>query len=198
MMAEDGLDGVAIREVARRLDYSPAALYRYFDGRDQLIAALGADAAEHLAERLRAVEAASAAERLRGLGLAYLSFAAEEPARFRLLFVELPSSRTSLAEGPPPTSPYVIVVQAARDAIESGALSRTLDPEVVAYTLWSLVHGMAVLGSTHLKGFSADLESAHRAALDLLIASWKPAPTAGPGEDADGEHIRYGSAPVAG
>jgi AcrR family transcriptional regulator len=187
-MAEDGLDGVAIREVARRLDYSPAALYRYFDGRDQLIAALAAEAAGHLAERLRAVEAASAAERLRGIGLAYLSFADQEPTRFRLLFVELPSSRTTLAEGPPPRSPYAIVVGAARDAIESGGLTDTLDPEVVAYTLWSLVHGMAVLESTHLKGFSGDFDGAHRAALDLLIASWKPAPTGGPGEDADDEH----------
>jgi AcrR family transcriptional regulator len=176
-VSEQGLESVAVREVARRLDYSPAALYRYFNGRDELIAALAADAGEELAKRLRAVEAEPAAARLRGLGLAYLAFAHEETARFRLLFLELPSNRTSLAEGPAPTSPYVIVLQAARDAIESGELAQTLHAEAVAYTLWSLVHGMAVLESTHLKGFSADFDAAHRTAVELLIASWKPART---------------------
>ena len=37
--------------------------------------------------------------------------------------------------------------------------------ESVAFTLWSLVHGMAVLELTHLRGFEADFSGLHRQAL---------------------------------
>jgi hypothetical protein len=50
-----------------------------------------------------------------------------------------------------------------------------LDAESVAYTLWSLVHGMAVLESTHLRGFDADFTRVHRVALEHLVNSWEPA-----------------------
>lgn len=75
---------------------------------------------------------------------------------------------------PGPTSPYMIVLQTARDASAVGAFAPTLDAETVAFTLWLLVHGMAMLESTHLKNFGADFEDAGRSALDLVIASWVP------------------------
>jgi AcrR family transcriptional regulator len=174
IMREAGIDGIALRELARRLDYSPAALYRYFDNREQLIATLAADAMARLAERLRAAAGDGDTDPLLRLGEAYLAFAQEEPVRFRLLFVDLPSARTSLRALPPHHSPYRIVLAAARTAIAQGRLSPRLDAESVAYTLWSLVHGMAVLESTHLRGFDADFAGVHRLALQHLVASWMP------------------------
>jgi AcrR family transcriptional regulator len=157
-----------------RLDYSPAALYRYFDNREQLTATLAPDAMARLAERLRAAAGDGHTDPLLRLGEAYLAFAQEEPVRFRLLFVDLPSARTSLRALPPHHSPYRIVLAAARTAIAQGRLSPRLDAESVAYTLWSLVHGMAVLESTHLRGFDADFAGVHRLALQHLVASWMP------------------------
>src|SRR5215471_11762573 len=88
LLGEQGLEGIAIRELARRLDYSPAALYRYFQGRDEIIAALVEDSAGMLFERLEAVpDGHSATDRLTALGEAYLAFARDEAVRFRLLFV---------------------------------------------------------------------------------------------------------------
>ena len=35
-----GIDGWSMRELAERVDYTPGALYRYFDGKAALLAAL--------------------------------------------------------------------------------------------------------------------------------------------------------------
>ena len=42
--------------------------------------------------------------------------------------------------------------------------------EAIAYTVWATVHGMATLEQTHLRGFDADFEALHAAALDRLLA----------------------------
>lgn len=174
MMGEAGIEGIGIRELARRLDYSPAALYRYFESREQIVATLSADSMTLLATRLKAAAHEAGADPLVSLGEAYLRFARDEPVRFRLLFVALLSTRRSLQTRPRPESPYRIVLDTAKAVIAAGRISGELNAESVAFTLWSLVHGMAVLESTHLRGFRADFEPAHRLALQHLVNSWRP------------------------
>jgi AcrR family transcriptional regulator len=174
MMGDVGVDGIALRELARRVDYSPAALYRYFDNRGQIIAALAEESIALLARRLRAAADDRTADPLVAVGEAYLEFASQEPARFRLLFAELPSARNSTGELPPADSPYRIVLDVATNAIAEGRIARELDAEALAFMLWSLVHGMAVLQSTHLRDFDADFGRVQRLALEHLVTSWMP------------------------
>jgi AcrR family transcriptional regulator len=172
LMGESGLDGIGVRELARRLNYSPAALYRYFENREQIISTLTADSMTLLGARLKAAAKEAEADPLIAVGEAYLAFAKEEPLRFRLLFVDARSGRRSLKTAPPRESPYAIVLESARAAIAGGRISPDLDAETVAFTIWSLVHGMAVLESTHLHGFRADFGRAHKLALQYLVNSW--------------------------
>ncbi len=174
MIGDVGVDGIALRELARRVDYSPAALYRYFENREQIISALAEESMALLAWRLRAAADDRTADPFVAVGEAYLDFASEEPARFRLLFAELPSARNSTRELPPSDSPYRIVLDVARNAIGEGRIARELDAEAVAFMLWSLVHGMAVLQSTHLRDFDADFGRVQRLALEQLVTSWIP------------------------
>jgi hypothetical protein len=90
-----------------------------------------------------------------------------------LLFGRLASKRRSLADAPPPTSPYQIVVAAVQEAKSAGVVRG--DPEHVAYALWALAHGMAMLQLTHLAGFDADFETTDRRAIEALIAGFAPA-----------------------
>jgi AcrR family transcriptional regulator len=172
IMREAGVERIGVRELARRLNYSPAALYRYFENRDQIVSTLAADSMSLLAGRLKAATDEAGVDSLIAVGEAYLRFAKEEPVRFRLLFADLPSARRSLKTGPPLDSPYAIVLHIARTAIAAGRVLPDLDAEAVAFTLWSLVHGMAVLESTHLHGFRADFGRVHRLALQHLVNSW--------------------------
>ena len=173
-MEESGIDGVGIRELARRLNYSPAALYRYFPRHEDIVSTLATDSMAMLHEHLANATDNTDQDPLVALGEAYLRFAESEPVRFRLLFVHLPSRRALLEEPASRRSPYALVLEAVRDALAAGRIAQDLDPENVAYTLWSLVHGMGVLRSTHLRDFEADFDAIHRSSLQLLIDSWKP------------------------
>jgi AcrR family transcriptional regulator len=146
---EGGAERIGIRELARRLDYSPSALYRYFASREDIIVALAEETVEMLAASLTDAARHADADPLVAVGESYFSFAASQPERFRLLFAHLPSGRLSIDAGAPGRSPYLImlgVIAAERDA---GRVRPELDVEDLAYALWAMVHGMAVLESTN-------------------------------------------------
>jgi AcrR family transcriptional regulator len=183
MMAEGGKEALTWRELARRLDYSPAGLYRYFANREEILSTLAAESMALLANCLRTALVTGANDPLVAVGLGYLSFASEQPVRFRLLLTELPSARGSLHSLADDASAYAIVVDAARTAIIQKRIRADADAERVAYTLWALAHGMAVLESTHLRGFDAKFEQVHELALRTLVRGWQArsgAATSGP------------------
>ena len=66
---------------------------------------------------------------------------------------------------------YRIVLNAVQSAIDSGYLySRTnFGCDEIAYGLWALVHGMAVMQLTNLKYIDYDFERADRAVLEAFI-----------------------------
>jgi len=179
-----GIDGWSMRELAERVDYTPGALYRYFDGKAALLAALTDESMEGLRTHLARCEPMEGgAPRLIELGLAYIAYAAARPTLFRLGLVEMPSRRTSVGQEPAIGSPYAIVLGAVRSALATGELTGTgsFGAEEIAYTIWATVHGMAVLEQTHLRGFDADFPTLHREALTrLLIGLAAVPPRAGP------------------
>jgi len=183
---EGGAERIGIRELARRLDYSPSALYRYFASREDIIVALAEETAEMLAGALTDAIRRGGANRLVAIGEAYLSFAADQPERFRLLFARLPSGRPSIDAGASGRSPYLILLDAVVVEHGAGRVRPELDTDDLAYALWAMVHGMAVLESTNRPagtagldgavglGGSGGLDPAHRGVLELLVRSWAP------------------------
>jgi AcrR family transcriptional regulator len=173
LIEQSGVDGWSMRELAGRVDYTPGALYRYFDSKSALLEALTSDAMQQL--RARLAESGSddgPLATLEELGLAYLDFAATRPTLFRLGLVQMPSRRTSLSTEPSADSPYAVVLAAVRAAVEADeiAADTAFTDEHIAFTIWATVHGMAVLEQTHLRGFDADFAAIHRPALRRLIA----------------------------
>ena len=87
LVVQNGPAGLSLREVARQTDYSPAALYEYFENRDALLEALITEGFEQLRQTFDAVpEALPPRPRLIALGLAYIDFARQRPETFELLF----------------------------------------------------------------------------------------------------------------
>ncbi len=167
-----GVDGWSMRELATAVDYTAGALYRYYDSKASLLTALTAGAEDGLRARLTEVEnGGSRLNRLTALALAYLSYATDEPTRFKLLLVHTPSQRASLNQTPQTNSPYAVLLSAVQDALATGELSATdtFGTEEIAYTIWATAHGMAVLEQTHLAGFDADFASIHIEAIQRLL-----------------------------
>jgi AcrR family transcriptional regulator len=175
IIAEKGADGLSLRELARRIDYSPSGLYEYFKSKDDLIMAIRAEGLGLLQDYLNRVPTGlSPSERLLKMGLAYLDFAQNQPQYFMLIFNNLPANGTLLNEPVAPGSPYQILFQQVRAAIEAGEFSphEGYTLEEITYSLWSLIHGMAMLRQTHWR-YQADFDATQRRALQIFAEGLK-------------------------
>ncbi len=97
-----GAENFSLREAAREVGVTPGAAYNHFTDKDQLLAAVGAEAQKLLARRtLKATAGLSGAKRVEAVGRAYIEFASAEPRLFRLAFSRISAarSRTPLRRG---------------------------------------------------------------------------------------------------
>src|SRR3982074_3363797 len=89
LLEESGETELSLRAVARRAGVSPAAPYRHYADRESLISAVAAVGYRELAQRLAAAHPSpSTPEQLASVAIAYVQFALERPALFRLMFGE--------------------------------------------------------------------------------------------------------------
>ncbi len=165
LVSENGANGLSLRAIARRIDYSPAGLYEYFDSKHELVEAVCDEGIQRLRTYLEQVPRHLPPEaRLHQLGLAYLEFARQEPELFRLIFTTTTSERRSLDDPTPSDSPYRLLLEATQAAIEAGALNleEGVTLEQVAFGLWAVVHGMAMLEQTQFRHLETDLNPTQR------------------------------------
>lgn len=91
-LARDGARGLSLRSIARELEMSPSALYRYFASRDDLLSALILEAFESLAEGAERASAAAldrggaALERWAAVPRSMRSWALAHPHEWGLVF----------------------------------------------------------------------------------------------------------------
>lgn len=139
----DGPAAVVLREAARRLGVSPAAAYRHFNDRQDLLLAVRRRALGMLGQRMLAHgDARDPLRRFRDLGQSYVEFALGEPGLFRTLAA--PGTPVSPAQAAPSPDPFALLGQAL-DALVDAQL---LEPEGRAHAdavAWSAVHGLSVL-----------------------------------------------------
>jgi AcrR family transcriptional regulator len=86
IIARRGLDAVTLREVARGARVTHAAPYHHFRKKDDLLAAVAERGFDALTARMLAARGRNARVRLQAICEAYVAFAIERPARFRVMF----------------------------------------------------------------------------------------------------------------
>ncbi|MEY9932126.1 AcrR family transcriptional regulator [Catenulispora sp. GP43] len=171
LLEEDGSAALSLRAVARRAGVSATAPYRHFAVREQLVSAVAAEGYRELAEQLAAANPAPATPQdLIELAIAYVRFALERPAMFRVMFAE-------------PCDPDNEERTAATAALSAflheivGTVFPDADPDPLSTAVWALVHGLAFL---HLDG-KLDASSPEavaeqvRAAVNAALAVAPPA-----------------------
>ncbi|CCO23047.1 Transcriptional regulator, TetR family [Maridesulfovibrio hydrothermalis AM13 = DSM 14728] len=149
LFAKDGFDNVSVRKIAAKINYSPAALYRYFKNKEDLILSLK-KAGE---ERFRLMQAHLADiedpfERLREGGRIYLDYARKEPEYYELLFNRRAPSFCDQEKwiGKPHQS-FINFRETVRQCLDTGVLG-DVPVDIAVASLWSSVHGLAALAST--------------------------------------------------
>jgi AcrR family transcriptional regulator len=144
VLLERGAADLSLREIARRADFSPAALYKYFDNKDDVIKALADAAMAALVAAFAAVPAELPPDRRAvELGLAYIAFARENPEDVAVI-----EMHESTAHPHPLTSDHLAlegaVVGVFREGLEAGVFTgASHDADIMAYGAWALVQGLA-------------------------------------------------------
>jgi AcrR family transcriptional regulator len=136
-------DGLGLRELARAVGVSASSVYRHFPSKDALLQALAAEGLRRLAEAQRDASILAGGGNLgfAATGSAYVEFALDNPALFRLIFSSSAATGTSQT-GPKGDDASALLMEFAASIVGE------LNPEaaqVMATQAWALVHGLAVL-----------------------------------------------------
>src|SRR5512145_1485703 len=86
LFVEKGYEAVTLREIAKRIEYSPTAIYLHFRDKKAVINAICDHDFLALAKKFgKIAEIADPLERLKAAGLAYADFALRHPNQYRLM-----------------------------------------------------------------------------------------------------------------
>jgi len=168
----NGIENVSLRDIAKHADYSPAALYKYFDSKAAIVQAVQARENQKLIELLQTVSSElSPTQRLVELSLLYIQYSLDNSV-YLVLINSLSSGRKTKEQPVPTTSPYVLFLNAVNAWGQHEGITFQPDYglEEITYTLWSLIHGMATLRVSQLKDFEADFQSVNRRSIELFLS----------------------------
>ena len=146
LITEEGFGALSLREVARRAGVTHAAPYRHFADKEALLAAVAEEGFRAMTSRMKEEMARepSPIDRLGACGVAYVLFAVENAAHFRVMFgphFTRPLTPTVLGED---ADAYGLLVGVLAEAQRAGEV-REGDTADLALACWSLVHGLASL-----------------------------------------------------
>jgi AcrR family transcriptional regulator len=153
-----GPGGLSLRAVAREAGVSPAAPYHHFKDKDELMLAVGKMGFTKLNVALAAAATARSdlGDRLSDIGLAYVEFAQEHPATYRVMYDcarrvdAMPESEEHDKSG------FAMVKDAIREA--AGGEISEVDAHLAAIAAWCAVHGLAEMsGFAEFQTLKAEL-----------------------------------------
>lgn len=145
LLASEGLEGFSMREVARRAGVSHQAPYHHFHDREAILAEIVTEGFQQLRARMleSMAVAKTAGDRLTAIGKAYVGFAVDQPAHFKLMFrSEMVSAEKHDEARACANSAFDLLVSTV-DAVVRENRGKP-DPALVL-AAWSLAHGVATL-----------------------------------------------------
>ena len=179
VLAERGVADLSLREIARRADFSPAALYKYFDNKDEVIGALADGAMHALVEAFTAVPADLPPDRRAvELGVLYLQFSRDHPADVAVI-----EMHESTAHPQPLTDDHAALEEAVvgvfRNGLDAGVFTGgEQEAEMMAYGAWALVQGLARFERVQRPAVSDKVKTHQRDLLTIYVnglkTDWSP------------------------
>jgi AcrR family transcriptional regulator len=140
--AEHGPDGVTLRQLADALGVSSMTPYRYFAHKDAILAAVRTRAFHRFSQAME--EALASGSAVQRPGHAYIAFALEHRAAYRLMFDTQQPTFDAYPE-------LVAAMERARRTMGAGLRRLAAqgkfggDVELSAHTFWSVLHGAVML-----------------------------------------------------
>ncbi|WP_421791193.1 TetR/AcrR family transcriptional regulator [Hyphobacterium sp.] len=145
LFTKEGEQGISMRRLAEAIDYSPAAIYKYFDSKEALFSEMRELFFERLIGRITEAAAEGGDENVlcARCGRVYVETALEEPNHYLMAF-----SFWNKDETPDENSFAFHAEKQLCDMIRGGIekrIFRQMDPMVASKSVWASVHGLATL-----------------------------------------------------
>ncbi len=151
LFVEEGFESVSIRKIADLIEYSPTTVYLYFKDKDEIFYDLhniGFQKFQELNKDLPAIE--NPLVRLHKMGENYIHFGMENREYYDLMFI-LRAPMETLAQIKGPDCVWVggdsalNNLKATLDECMERGFVRKTDLDVMAMTVWGMVHGWVSL-----------------------------------------------------
>ena len=172
-----GYEDFSLRQVAEEIGYSPGTIYLYFDNKDDLLRALaeqGFVAFSRMLETAGSSEG-SALDRMTALARGYITFGLQNPAFYRLIFMERPDFfvHETLENAPKWEATFSIWRRVLEDAMRAGEI-RADDPLKTSDAIWSLLHGIVALAN-RMPDFTLERAlGAADVAVEMIVKGLRP------------------------
>ena len=145
LCVRDGYEGFSMRALAQRMNCSPAAIYLYFESRDELFDCLVEDSFARLGE-VRARLQRGKPEKdpmafLKKGARLYVEFGLKNPEVYKFAFLIL---RPDTPKARIPHQAYQALKESVAACVEQGRLRR-VDVETTSQALWAAIHGVTAL-----------------------------------------------------
>jgi len=139
-------DDVSMRAIANRVGVSTPAIYRHFKDKQDLMHAVGAKAFVDLTSMMRksAQQSPTQANPLLACGLAYVAFAVQRAAHYRLALDCQPQSEPRDPDDGRGTAILSVLQPYIHDYLAARSMP-TSDLKTLAVALFATAHGMALL-----------------------------------------------------
>lgn len=149
LVSLEGVEHISLRDVAAKVGVSPSAVYHHFPDKNSLLSAVGNAIFDDLAgEQEKAMRnfpgksASAVKKRFRAVGMAYFSFAMENPHLFRLCFGPLCAGAHEDEKAN--NRAWQILVTGLDEMTAIGEISPKIRPNA-EILVWSAVHGASML-----------------------------------------------------
>jgi AcrR family transcriptional regulator len=182
LIADQGAEAFTLREVARRVGVSHAAVYRHFADKSAMLEAIAVHGYRGLTHRLRGaiagVPKARVEERLLRIATAYAMFAIEQEPRFRVMTRPRREELRSAALEEAIDEALGVLVGVAREGVATGLLKKAppLDHAVRVYLLAYGYASLVLLGRLRVR--PEELKSYLERLLAPVLASLRTDPGA--------------------
>jgi AcrR family transcriptional regulator len=148
LFMQKGFEDTSIRSIAEKIEYSPTTIYLYFKDKDAIFCELHREGFALLNQYFRPLTHVSDPyERLKAINKAYISFAMENGELYDLMFIinapmeSLKKDESDWEEG---KRAFAFLLNTIQECLDKGYF-KGMQPEVLAFTVWSMVHGIASL-----------------------------------------------------
>jgi len=155
LFLEKGYDATSMRNIAEKIEYSPATIYLHFKDKNEVFYALHKEGFRMLVREFKTLEnVLDPFERLKAMGHVYINFAVKNHDFYQLMFVMKQPMEVLALDLTLCWDEGDDAFKTLRDttaACQARGYFKGLEPDGLSFTIWSTVHGLAsLITSGHL------------------------------------------------